>query len=623
MSTSKPDQHFQEAVLLHPFFSGMERGTALSLLSGCQKVTPVAGQTVLKSDETRRGLYLVVVGEVEVMFMDREVLEIIPTGGVVGLSSLYSFMEKETGLYASVEVKAKEDSLLCLVPFSGLNEFRDDSPLNRFLLTETSKRLQDIYHSLSNQVGASYRVQERSTILKRVKDIMVEDIITIGSGDSIQEAAALMGKNRVSSVVVVDDGTISGILTERDLVSRCIAGGIALNSPVKDGMTASPVVIGQEAYLYEALAAMLDHSIKHLPVTDQGRLTGIITLYDVMKANHTGALTSAKKIEDPSFPLIKIKTAFESVFQQLWKAQAPVDHVLGFITSLVDRLVRRVLKEAEAELLDEGRDKPCSYAFYMMGSAGRKEQFLLTDQDHFLVYEARDKESEDYFEVFAEKVVRKLEQAGMSRCDGGMMSNHPEWRGSLETWEEKVRKWGVRSSEETLMMSQNFFSFRLLGGDDTLHESFLALLHRQWKGSKILFVRMAQAEKTKPAPVLHSSIRSLLGMQRKAFSIKKEILFPFHHALQLLNLAHGNLSGSTLEKIEFLVKKGSLSPLFGEELIEAFEEIMKLNMEMKQSHQGYVVQLAALSTREKESLYHNVKTIREFQHMMLSHFSLS
>ncbi|MEL3970687.1 DUF294 nucleotidyltransferase-like domain-containing protein [Rossellomorea oryzaecorticis] len=631
MSTSNPDHIFQEAVLLHPFFKGMERSTALSLFSRCKKVTSVKDQTLLKSYENRSGLYLVVEGEVEVIVpkeMDgkEEVLEVISEGGIVGLSSLYSFMEKEEmedGLYASVEVKAKEKSMLCLVPYSGLKGFWEDPHLKQFLLNETSKRLQDIYYSLSKQVGASYGLEERSTILKRVKDIMIDNVITVNIGASVQEAARIMGVNRVSSVVVLDNKGIAGILTERDIVSRYIAGDIPLTNEVKEGMTAHPVVIGKDAYLYEALAEMLDHSIKHLPVTDRGKLAGIITLYDVMKANHTGALTSTHKLDDHGFPLDKIKPTIEPVFHHLWKAHAPAFHILDFMSGLLDRLYRRVLREAEEELDREGKVKPCSFSFYVMGSAGRKEQFMLTDQDHFLVYEKEGEQSEEYFRLFSEKVVEKLEEAGLRRCDGNMMSSEPSWRGSLHKWEERARQWSVRSSEETLLKAQNFFSFRFLDGDEELNDAFNDTIRRQLKSSKILLVRMAQVEKTKPVPVLHSSIRSLLGMQRKEFSMKKEILFPFHHAMQILNLAHGNTTGSTLEKIEYLVVKGSISPGFSDDLREAFEEMMKLYMELKRNKQGDTVQLSTLSTREKENLYHSVKTIREFQNMMLAHYSLA
>ncbi|WP_299744112.1 DUF294 nucleotidyltransferase-like domain-containing protein [uncultured Rossellomorea sp.] len=630
MSTSKPDGSFQEAVLLHPFFKGMERGTALSLFSECKWLEVGKHSTILKSFEHRLGLYLVINGEVEVVVPKEkeEILEMISKDGIVGLSSLYSVLNTtvEESVYSSVEVKAKEDCQLCLVPYTSLKNYWNEPYLKNFLLEETSKRLQDVYYSLSQQVGVAHGIEERTTILKRVSDVMTNSVVTVRSDDSLGDAARAMGENRVSSVIILENNRIAGILTERDLVSRCLARSVPLTKPVNGTMTPNPIVITRDAYLYEALATMIDHSIKHLPVVgdkERDGPIGIITLHDVMKANHIGALTSARKLENKDFPLEKIKPMAESMLSSLWNAHAPVFHILDFMSGLFDRIYQRILKQVEEELLQEGRDRPCSYAFYAMGSAGRKEQFMLTDQDHFLVYEKHSKEAVDYFWDFAEKVVVELEKAGLRLCDGRMMANQKAWTGSVGSWQERLREWSVHSSEDTLLKVQNFFSYRFLDGDETLHSTFEDAIKDQLRSSKILLVRLAQVEKSKPVPALHSSIRSILGMDRKTVSIKKNILFPFHHALQILNAAHGNTSGSTREKIDFLTKKRSISEDFAEELSEAFQELMKLYIELKRNDQGDTVHLSTLSTRKKENLYKSVKTIREFQQMMLSHYSLT
>lgn len=498
--------------------------------------------------------------------------------------------------------------------------------MKNFLLEETSKRLQDVYYSLSQQVGVAHGLEERTTILKRVSDVMMKSVVTVRSDDSLEDAARAMGENRVSSVIILENNRIAGILTERDLVSRCLARSVPLTKPVNEAMTPNPTVITHQAYLYEALAVMIDHSIKHLPVVDSKERDGpigIITLQDVMKANHIGMLTSARKLENKDFPPEKVKPMAESMLTSLWKAQAPVIHILDFMSGLFDRIYQRILRQVEGELHQEGRESPCSYAFYVMGSAGRKEQFMLTDQDHFLVYEKHSKEAVEYFCDFAERVVVELEKTGLRLCDGGMMANQKAWTGSMGSWQERLREWSVHSSEEALLKVQNFFSYRFLYGNEALHSSFEDAIKDQLRSSKILLVRLAQVEKAKPVPVLHSSIRSILGLDRKTVSIKKDILFPFHHALQILNAAHGNTSGSTREKMDFLKEKGSISSGFAEELSEAFQEFMKLYIELKRKGQGDTVHLSSLSTRKKENLYKCVKKIREFQQMMLSHYSLT
>ncbi|MGD6959212.1 DUF294 nucleotidyltransferase-like domain-containing protein [Rossellomorea aquimaris] len=631
MSTSKPDGSFQEAVLLHPFFKGMERSTALSLFSECMRLEVGKHSTILKSFEHRSGLYLVINGEVEVVVSKEkdEILEKISKDGIIGLSSLYSVLHTSVmdSVYSSVEVKAKEDCLLCLVPYTSLQNYWNEPYLKNFLLEETSKRLQDVYYSLSQQVGVAHGLEERTTILKRVGDVMTNSVVTVRSDDSLEDAARAMGENRVSSVIILENNRIAGILTERDLVSRCLARSVPLSKPVNMAMTPNPTVINRDAYLYEALATMIDHSIKHLPVVGgkerDGPIVGIISLHDVMKANHIGTLTSARKLENKDFPLEKVKPMAESVLTSLWKAQAPVFQILDFMSGLFDRIYQRILRQVQEELYQEGRECPCSYAFYVMGSAGRKEQFMLTDQDHFLVYETHSSDSVEYFHLLVERVVVALEKAGLSLCDGGMMANQRTWTGSMVSWQERLREWSVHSSEETLLKVQNFLSYRFLFGDVALHSTFEDAIKEQLRSARILLVRLAQVEKSKQVPVLHSSIRSILGMDRKTVSIKKDILFPFHHALQILNAAHGNTSGSTREKLDFLKEKRSISSDYAEELSEAFEEFMKLYIELKRKGKGDTVHFSSLSTRKKENLYKSVKTIREFQQMMLSHYSLT
>ncbi|WP_179884853.1 DUF294 nucleotidyltransferase-like domain-containing protein [Bacillus sp. AFS015802] len=321
-------------------------------------------------------------------------------------------------------------------------------------------------------------------------------------------------------------------------------------------------------------------------------------------------------------PLGEVGTVAASMLNTLWKAQVPVPHILDFMTGIFDRLYKRIVQVVEVGLEREGVIKPCPYAFYVMGSAGRKEQFLITDQDHFLVFEEHSKEADEYYQAFADRVVRTLESAGWRLCDGGMMANQKAWRGSVGSWQERMREWSVHSSEETFINVQNFLSYRFIDGNEDLHISFEEMIEEELQRSKILFARLAQLENTKQIPVLQSAIRSLLGMSRKTVSVKKEILFPFHHALQILNAAHGNTSGGTREKIDYLMGKHSISSEFAEELTDAFHGVMALYMDIKQSGKGETVQIATISASNKERIVRNVKTIREFQQMMLSHYSL-
>ena len=268
----------------------------------------------------------------------------------------------------------------------------------------------------------------------------------------------------------------------------------------------------------------------------------------------------------------------------------------------------------------------------MMGSAGRGEQFLLTDQDHFLVYENGrdiDKESNDeYFALLGEEIVHYLELAGYERCKGKMMSNEISWRGSIDDWHERLRRWSLRATNDTLLLAQNFFSFRFLYGNYEVHERFLNMIKSQMQSSKIFLYRLAQVEKGQQVPIFETPIRSLFGLERKQMDIKKDSLFPFHHSLQIICLSEEIIEGTPLQRLQKLLDKNIITPSFYEDLKESFSIIMKIYVYKKWSSlqrgepTSSVIRFTHLTTKEKEDIMHAQRIFRSLQNQMLSEFSL-
>ncbi|WP_261180005.1 DUF294 nucleotidyltransferase-like domain-containing protein [Anaerobacillus sp. CMMVII] len=156
------------------------------------------------------------------------------------------------------------------------------------------------------------------------------------------------------------------------------------------------------------------------------------------------------------------------------------------ITKLYDRLVKHCVELAVKSLEKKGLGQPpVQFCWYQMGSGGRGEQFLLTDQDHFLVYESGedDEEVTHYFEKLGEEIVFFLEKAGYERCIGKMMANEEMWRGSINKWRDRLKSWSLRATNENLLLVQNFFSFRMLYGDEVLNDQFKRMVTSSVKES--------------------------------------------------------------------------------------------------------------------------------------------
>ncbi|MGD6802231.1 DUF294 nucleotidyltransferase-like domain-containing protein [Rossellomorea aquimaris] len=617
MQPSINNEMRKQAVLLHPLFAGMERGAALSLFKTGNLLEAKKGETFLKSGEKRRGIHLVIEGKAEV-YVEREsgrqeVLELIESGEVVGLSSIDQLLsEKEVP--SIVEVKAAETCWLFFIEFQNLKPHLPQ--LKDYLLKITARRLQDVYHSLSHQLKLGERFPGTTTIFERVGDLIQRPAVTIDVSSSISEAAQRMALEKVGALVVVDGERLAGLLTERDLVRFVAEEPLKLQSEVSSVMDPKPPTINSEAYYYEGLAQLLSGSSKYMPVLHRGNVSGVITLQDCMRHSNEGALLSFSEVEDFSYPLEKISELSRRLSTFLWRSGTPVIQSLELMTSLHDRIYKRVLRQAETE----AKEKPAGgYCFYLMGSAGRREQYFLSDQDHFLLFEK--KEDRHYYSAFSQRAADLLEKAGFKKCEGNMMASNEQWRGDLGQWEERLRKWAVHADEDTLLMAHNFFSYRLLKGTPALHNSFERMIENHLEKGRIFLYRLSHS--ISPVPELQGSIRSFLGMSRKDINLKKEILFPFHHSLQVLHLVHGGKSGSVAEKIEYLREKQVISKDFQEELLQAAGYLFKLLIHYKYTHpDSKEMSLHALSTIQKEKLYYAVKKMKEFQKIMQSHFSI-
>jgi CBS domain-containing protein len=609
-----------EAVQFHPLFQGLEHSTALSLVSECEQKIYGRNEIILEAEAPRQGLMLLLKGVAEVTVEGGEVLEVVQKGEMIGFSSLASFLgaappdEKPPH---TVEVRTVEEVEALLIPFSVLEKRWEDQNVHDYLLGQVSVRLKDVYGSLAEQVKLARSFGERDSLILRVQDIMTTSLTRVAPDTAVQEAARLMSEQHTSSVLVMEEDELRGIITERDIVQRVVARGEHLSSPAKGVMTPAPVTVSRFAYFYEAISDMLLKGIKHLPVVDGSRTIGIVTLSDLFRKKNAGVLSTIKRIEAcDEATLQEIKPAIYEITDTLIKEQVPVFTLLDVVTSLYDRLVARIVDLAAENL---GRTE-AGFAFFQMGSSGRGEQFMLTDQDHFLVY------GEDgdpaYFKKLGSEITRLFEKAGYARCEGRMMASEEAWRGSLGQWQDRVRKWMLQSTNENLLAAQNFFSYRFVAGDKDVARKLEEGVREVLDRSKIFLFRLAQEERTQVIPVLDQPIRSLFKIGRKSIDMKKEVLFPYHHSLQILALLYSVLGGTPVEKIGLLVKKGVLTQAFAADLKAASSQVLSLYIRMRWEGKGTVLQFAALSTREKDELILSLRTLGELQGMVFARFPL-
>lgn len=624
-----------EAVRFHPFFHGVESDTALSLLSMCEVRHYQKNDMILKKNKPREGLLLLLEGLSEVLVKNdhsgrEEVLEVVQTGELIGFSSLADFLGVSKPTSAElVEVKASSEVRAIFIPFEVVRKRWDDPAVHDYLLTQVAVRLKDVYTSLAEQVKLATDYGENDAFMIRVQDVMSSEAAAVSPAATIQEAARLMQKRKISSVLVTEKNSLKGIITERDIVQWVAAEGADITAPASTIMTEGPVTVSRSAYYYDALSLILFKGIKHLPVMEDSKVAGIVTLSDLLRKKNENVIKTVQKIETADRDsLSQVKTSIYEILGSLIRDRVPILKTLEIITKLYDRLAGRIISLSISELREKGLQQPCEFAFYHMGSSGREEQFMLTDQDHFLVYESQSEEAGVFFEELGKRITSNMESAGYARCKGLMMCSEEKWRGALAVWEERLRTWMLQSTNDNLLLAQNFFSYRFIAGSEGLHAKFEAMAQEQMKRSRIFLYRLAQLEREHPIPTLDQPLRSLFKLQRKSMDMKKEVLFPYHHSLQILSLMHGKLSGTPLEKIDFLQERQVFSNEFAHDLRGSVSTILTLyvtqrwQQEQNGAAPSSVISFSRMFTREKEELILSLKTLKELQSQAMARFSL-
>ncbi|MFC0561052.1 DUF294 nucleotidyltransferase-like domain-containing protein [Halalkalibacter alkalisediminis] len=646
---TQQENKFHDQIRKHPIFVGLSDSKFEEILGACVLKHYNRNEKVLYSKTPREGLLLILKGMAEVFvaaghFNDRpgqrssqshqkEVLEVLQKGDMIGFSSLADFLggKTEEPERYSVDVQAIEDATCLHIPYPVMEAMWDDPAVRDFVLQQVTVRLQDIYASFAEQVQLASKWGESEPFIRRIQDVMNVPVVIVDMEDDIQDVAAVMVKRQTSSVVVLNDNDqLIGIITEKDLVERVVAKGLGAGTIAQDVMTPHPYIISRDAYYYEAMSSFLMNGIKHLPVMDRGRVIGMVTLSDLLRKKNRGTMELIQTIEQSTYDTIhELKPAMYEVLANLIQDGIPTVHTLDVMTKLYDRLVRHAIELA----LQAVGNAPVSFAWYMMGSGGRMEQFMLTDQDHFLVYETPEPNAQAevgaYFEKLGMEIVRHLEAAGYKRCPGLMMTSEAQWRGSLQNWHDRMRGWALRATNENVLLVHNFLSFRCVYGDEALHDQFVHMIEDQLEKSRIFLYRMAELEKEQPVPTFDHPIRALFRVKKESIDLKKHALFPLHHCLQLLCAKHKLLEGHSLNQIALLTEKNVFSEETADNLRFAYEVILRIRVERAWSayrlgeESSSQIEMKHLRLKDKEELMMALKTIRSLQGEVISSFGLS
>jgi CBS domain-containing protein len=438
-----------------------------------------------------------------------------------------------------------------------------------------------------------------------------------------------MAQEKVGCVVVVDyQNRPLGIVTKSDMTNRILGAGKSGTEPVRTIMSAPVISVPPSDPAFSALLKMANFNCHHICVVVGEVLMGVISQHDLLALQGSNPLAVMNDIQKETTVegLADLVTAMDLTIKGLMMAGVSAKEIAIFISEWNDRLTRRIITLTEASLREQDLgEPPVDYCWLALGSEGRKEQTLRTDQDNAIIYADPEPSVEDdvhqYFLRLAQSVVSGLETCGFPLCKGEIMASNPKWCQPEAVWKGYFSTWINKASPEDLRNCSIFFDFRPLSGTARLAQRLRMFLNENIDKSRAFLRHLATNALYNGPPLgfLRSLVVEKTGAHKDELNLKMRGLVPLVDAVRVLSLSAQVNATNTLQRLQMIKDKGLVSEDMAEDVKEAFNFLMflKMNHHMAQKEAELeandYIDPKALPKLQEKSLIEAFHVIRDLQ----------
>jgi CBS domain-containing protein len=400
----------------------------------------------------------------------------------------------------------------------------------------------------------------------------------------IRAVLETLQREQVGAMIVVDSGARPvGIFTLRDMLDRVALPQPDLDAPVASVMTAPVQTLPAHAPALEAVLLMTRAGIRHVPLVEAGRIAGVVSESRLLAVTRDGIReTRAALRAAPDVAGVRAAVGeMRAVVTRLLRQGMAADAITHLVTTFNDVALQRVV-----ELCDGGGDFPATRACWMvLGSGGRCEQTLVTDQDHAIVVDdalvAADPAALPRLLALGERVSQALADCGFPLCRGGVMAGNREWCAPLAEWRERFAGWIAAADPAALLKAVICFDFRGVVGALPLAEA----LRREVtaaapQGRFLLQLAQDALGNAPPLGLVRDFVLASGGEHPNTVDLKVNGVQPFVEAARVYALASGVPASSTVERLRGSGAALRIPPPEVEGWIEAFRFIQGLRLRL-------------------------------------------
>ena len=404
--------------------------------------------------------------------------------------------------------------------------------------------------------------------------------VSCDHNSTVKEAASLMSEHDKSALLVSDGGRVVGLISDLLLRERVLAGDLPDSAPVSQIMKTPLIFIEDTALIFEAAMLLQEKDIDYLVVRDENEtVISLISNEELLDVHRYSAnfvinqIRSSNNVEE----IAQSHHRLPRIIKALIDSGGHAVNITRIITKISDTVLERLVDMAIEEL----GEPPVRFAFISVGSEGRGEQTLVTDQDNALIFadvpEAEEATVRQYFQEFATMICTWLDEVGYQFCQGGIMAMTPQWCQPISVWKSYFSQWIGEATPEDLMEVSIFFDFRCLYGDKRFAHELHEHIRSRAQNQKAFLYQMAQNTLLFKVPIDFFGKLSVEsnGSHPGTFNIKHVIAQIVGFA-RIYAIFYGLEITNTLQRINRLHEMDVLKPEVHQEIVESYNYLMQL-----------------------------------------------
>jgi CBS domain-containing protein len=575
-----------------------------------------------------KGVHIIMEGSFETFFLDsqqaKRKLEIYGPGTTCGgISILFNKRKPIKTVVAQAGTKAlllprKIFKAIC----AEYEEFFD------FFANDFGKRMLDDeyahFYKTNGSLEDNYLVVDQ-LYSSKIRSIGYRQIIYCNKNTPIFEAAIKMAENKTSCLFVRDEQEqYVGFVTDITLRDRVIAGLIDPKLQISNVMDDKIISISTNAYVYEAILLMFSSKSRYLLIEDEGKFIGFLSRNRLLSEQTKSPLVFIQSVKSAtSNEELKAKwQKVPSIVAQLLDRGVHAEIVNEVVTTIADTISNKIIEDVIRKL----GPPPAKFVFMVLGSEGRKELSLKTDQDNAIIYGDTPEDQRamvrSYFLDFATQVSDKLNYVGFVYCDGDYMATNPNWTHSLSHWKYNYKNWIEEALPEAAVKFAAFFDCRAIYGDAEIMDDLRHFVDDELKKPiEKFYVYLAKNALLYEPPLTYfRNIKTQKIESREVFDIKTAMT-PIVDLVRVYALQNRIFQKeNTGERLRALKDLGVFSQSQFNELTQSYYYLMGLRLK-NQANQiikenrspNNLIEINNLTKIEKVTLIEIFKTILNFQ----------